>query len=402
MRLSDVWVGFIGLLFIGFIGFVVYGVVVSEEDLGGGCIDVNRAAGFLYDVCYDSLSGNVLMLVEGNLEYEVVGFGVEFIDSSGGRKYDLVYEDVDLDYLYRFGASSNPEMINLTLGVVEVFDLPVCDVPRVVSVKDCLTKNPGWGKGSVNGTVVEYGKYDVEPVEYDISEYNVSLLDEFWSSICVSNWSCGEWEECVEGYQYRDCVDLNGCYAALNVPNTVQICGEVCFEDWVCEWGDCVNGMMNPNCYDKNDCGTKYIFPPNVSCDFGGECVPDIVCSEWSSCDINYDFESLIGNGTLGISGVRSRVCRDSNDCVESLVDVKSCSVGEDVYTETFIECGGEYVGVYDANSDELVARIESSGSEVNIYFDAGNSICEHCYDGAWNYDEEGIDCGGSCVDCEV
>jgi len=38
----------------------------------------------------------------------------------------------------------------------------------------------------------------------------------------------------------------------------------------------------------------------------------------------------------------------------------------------------------------------------MDIYFDdrGDDSYCDYCYDGILNSDEEGIDCGGSCMSC--
>lgn len=401
MRLSDVWVWVVSVFGVLLLGHILFNFILVEEVSGPECVDVNRAAGFLYDVCYDSLTGNILMLVEGDMLYEFDRFGVVFYDGSS-RVYDLIYEDVDSSQLYKFGASMNPGKINLTIEVAEDLGLPVCEEPRVVPVKDCQTKNPGWGKGSINGTVIEYTGEEIAPAYENVSEIDFDIRDNIWRSFCESDWECGAWEECMDGYQYRNCVDLNGCYAAVDVPNTVQVCGDVCEESWVCEWSDCVDGLTIPNCYDENDCGTEYIFPPSVVCSFGGGCIPNIVCEDWSSCDIDYDFLDLAGEGVSGLGGVRTRVCRDTMGCVESVVDVKNCSVGLDIYTEKFAECGEQYLGVYDSNSGDLVARVGGGDGDVfNVYLDSGERvICEHCYNEVQDMDESGVDCGGSCGEC--
>ena len=41
---------------------------------------------------------------------------------------------------------------------------------------------------------------------------------------CISNWSCGEWSNCINGTQTRQCEDLNGCNT--NKPKTEKTCVE--------------------------------------------------------------------------------------------------------------------------------------------------------------------------------
>ncbi|NPE26412.1 hypothetical protein HNV12_00205 [Methanococcoides sp. SA1] len=406
MRLSEIWVAVITFLGISIIVYVSLSMVFVEENSGPECIEVNRAAGFLYDVCYDTLSNNILMLVEGEMDYDFDSFEVVFFDPQF-RRFDLIYEDVNLSQLYKFGANSNPEYINLTLNVKEEFDLPICEEPRKVLIKDCLTNNPGWGKGSLDGTVLERYVSDLRSVRYNISDLVApEVKEELWKSFCDSNWECGEWEECNDGFQYRDCFDLNGCYVALDVPSIARPCGESCVESWVCEWGECVDGFAAPNCYDENDCGTTYVIPPKIQCSFDLGCVPEIVCGDWSKCVLNYDLFDLAGEGVEELGGSRFRVCSDSNGCVESLKDTRDCSIGVDIYTERFVDCGEQYIGVYDTIDESLIARIGGGTSDdprLDIYLDSGEGedvICAHCLNGVLDVDETGVDCGGTCEPC--
>jgi len=47
-----------------------------------------------------------------------------------------------------------------------------------------------------------------------------------------------------------------------------------------------------------------------------------------------------------------------------------------------------------------LIARIGGEESGFSVYFDSGDSVCEHCYNGVQDVDEVGVDCGGSCGVC--
>jgi len=41
---------------------------------------------------------------------------------------------------------------------------------------------------------------------------------------CVENWQCGEWSDCENGIQTRECIDVNNCGTEYNKPQTVQTC----------------------------------------------------------------------------------------------------------------------------------------------------------------------------------
>ncbi|MGM5482284.1 MAG: hypothetical protein ACQESF_02370 [Nanobdellota archaeon] len=67
--------------------------------------------------------------------------------------------------------------------------------------------------------------------------------------------------------------------------------------------------------------------------------------------------------------------------------------------------CGGE--SVYKCNDDNNIAS--NGDSEINIQDDSkSDSLVDkplpeiHCNDNILNYDEEAVDCGGSCPECEV
>ncbi len=47
---------------------------------------------------------------------------------------------------------------------------------------------------------------------------------------CIENWSCGLWNECVNGSQTRICQDLNECGTELEKPITEKKCGEKAIE----------------------------------------------------------------------------------------------------------------------------------------------------------------------------
>ena len=44
------------------------------------------------------------------------------------------------------------------------------------------------------------------------------------SYICIENWECNGWSECVDGEQTRNCVDSSQCGTTLDKPPLVQEC----------------------------------------------------------------------------------------------------------------------------------------------------------------------------------
>jgi hypothetical protein len=83
---------------------------------------------------------------------------------------------------------------------------------------------------------------------------------------------------------------------------------------------------------------------------------------------------------------------------------VESCSINSDTEIERTKWCNEDYLNIYEG--DKLVARVkESEISKFNkinkiSYTDKLPDYCSYCFDGIKNYDEEEIDCGGSCPDC--
>jgi len=342
------------------------------------------------------------MLVKGESDYYFSTFRVSFFDG-GNRTYDLGYNVDDVSQLYKFHAERNPLIVNLDLNVLGAVDSG-CKKIKELPVRYCVTRHPGDGKGSLNGSVVEY--YVPLPLptreEYPITNY--SEKEKVWMNVCRSDWDCSKWEECDGILQRRSCEDLNGCIIPIGSPNTVRYCGEECVEEWSCDWGDCIDGFMEPVCSDLNNCGTEFDKPGVMSCDTQEVCRPDVFCEGWGECVVDYGLLDLVGKDIGRLNGVRSRVCSDRSGCVEARKEEENCSIGVDIYVKKFSKCGEDFIGIYNSLNDNLIARIKEGDDEpyMDIYFDdRGNeTYCDYCYDGILNSDEDGIDCGGSCMPC--
>jgi hypothetical protein len=394
----------IGLVAVVIVVFFVVSFVLTEVTEGPTeCVDVSAAAGFVYDICYDSYTQNVFMLVKGESDYYLDTFRVSFFDDRN-RSYDLGYNVDNASQLYKFYASRNPLTIELDLNVFGGDSS--CESTKELKVKYCETRRPGDGRGSLNGSEVE----DYVPVapspslEYPDANYTEKEIA--WMDVCRSDWNCSEWEECDGEFQRRSCVDLNGCIIPVGSPDAVRYCGAECFENWDCEWGDCVRGFMTPSCRDLSNCGTEFDKPGAMSCVSGVVCELEVVCGDWGECEIDYGLLDLIGEDVGGFVGTRSRVCVDRSGCVESKSEIESCTTGVDIYVRKFEKCGESFIGIYNRLNDKLIARVregKAGESSMDIYFDerGDDAYCDYCYDGVLNANEEGIDCGGDCMSCE-
>ncbi len=383
-------------------------VVNSEE-----CVDVNAAPSFSYDSCYDAYSKTIFLEIKrGKDDYKINFLKVSFFDFDS-QFYKLT--DVPVmggSQAYKISAERNPQNLDVVFDVVKNFSVPICNNTKKVFVSYCPARVNENGFNVSISPLDGVGADDYVEVVKDVFSnsdiFNLNLVDRemVWESKCKSDWKCGEWESCVDGVQRRGCKDVNKCFVSTNVPLAVRYCNGTCVEDWKCEWSGCSGGYTVPACRDLNDCGTSYDVPQKLECNFLGECVPDIECGEWTSCEVNYNFMNLIEEKVSSLEGIKSRICRDKNFCVDSEEEIRSCSVGVDIYVKKFIRCGAEFIGVYNKLNDNLIARVKEGTGEnlyMDIYFDdrENSSYCDYCYDNVLDGDETGIDCGGDCMSCD-
>jgi len=376
------------------------------------CIEVNKVASFIYDVCYDAYSKNLFIEVERRFDsYRVNALKVSFFDFID-KSYALTdVPGTEETRAYKISAEKNPKNIYVRLDVVKDFSAPICDEPRSLFVRYCPVASQQEG---VNVSLSPLAGVDVEDFieigkssRQDSDIMGLSLVDKerIWKSQCESSWRCGSWESCEDGIQKRECNDTKGCFIPTDVPETTGYCDGTCVEKWECEWSDCKNGFTVPKCKDLNNCGTSYNVPQKLSCGGAKECVPNFQCDDWSTCEVDYDFIDLVEGEISSLTGSKSRYCVDKNGCAEPEQEVIECSVGVDIYTKRFSKCGQDFVGVYNKLNNELIARISEGDKDkpfLNINLDDNRDeiYCDYCFDGRLSGDEEGVDCGGSCEAC--
>ena len=375
------------------------------------CIEVNKVTSFVYDVCYDAYSKSIFIEAKRSFDsYRINALQISFFDFVE-RSHSLTDVPNTKDSkAYKIPAEKNPETIYVSLDIVKDFSAPICEEPRSLFVRYCPL---GEQEDTVNVSLSPLAGVNVKDFieierspRQDSDVFSLDLVDKerVWKSQCESRWNCGSWEDCEGGVQKRECEDTKECFIPTDVPDTVQYCDGTCVENWECVWSGCKGGFTVPNCKDLSSCGTSYSIPQKLSCGDDKDCVPDIQCDAWSSCEVDYNFMDLVEGNIDALTGSKSRFCADNNGCADPQQEVKECSVSVDVYTKRFSKCGQDFIGVYNRLDNELIARI-SEGSDdapaLNINLDDEESIyCDYCSDGRMSGDEEGVDCGGSCKAC--
>lgn len=130
-----------------------------------------------------------------------------------------------------------------------------------------------------------------------------------------------------------------------------------------------------------------------------GICIPNLKCGDWSDCQVNYNFESLINPDR--IEGLEYKSCTDLNKCIPDIIGSRACISKINVTVSTGFWCGREYTEVMDKNG-KIVARLDTKNQSnyLDVNINLGEDYCFYCYDQKKNYDETDVDCGGSCKSC--
>ena len=386
-----------------------------EEVVDSECIEVNKVTSFVYESCYDVYTKTIFINVERSPDtYNLKSFEFSFFDVDQQAYKISDVPNVGESKAYKITAEKNPENLNVRMNIIKDFSAEVCEEPRIIFVGYCPSRVPG--EEEISGDISPFR--DVSPNSFiEVSDFDqegsdtfsMSLVDKeaVWETQCSSSWACSDWEACVDGVQKRSCQDTRECQVPTNKPDTVRYCDGTCKENWECTWEECRNGFTVPECTDVNRCGTTFELPQKLSC--GEEsltCVPDIVCGDWTSCEVDYNFLDLVGGAITDLTGSKSRLCVDRNKCSVPQEESRECSVNVDVYTKRFIKCGKEYIGIYNRLDNDLIARVDIGTDEnphLNLFLDdqADSEYCDYCFNGVMDGDETGIDCGGGCMSCD-
>lgn len=382
----------------------------TQSPSHNSCTDVNKLDGFQYASCYDPSSKTIFLSIKReNSSYAVRKFKVSFVDLAS-EYYELgTIPKKGERKEYQIPANKNPLVLNINLGISESLPKKICK-QKDVFVNYCPIgtggKNIHISIASIGGTnssdFIKINK--TRDFASDLLSMNLANKEKIWESTCKSDWICKDWGECNNGVQRRSCNDISECAVSTTSPTRVKTCNGECVENWECQWSSCKSGFTFPTCKDLNKCGTFYNVPKKLQCTNTNDCSPNVVCGNWTACDINYNFTDIQTKTITQISGQQSRICADKNRCVEKHEETRQCSTGVDIYTKVIKRCGKNYLEVYNAQGNKTLAILRKATGErnyLNIYFGNRKDVsCEYCSDGRMDGDETGIDCGGSCKSC--
>jgi len=383
-------------IFVLFLGFFYLGVLSfsdDEEKNNDECIKVSSGADFIFDACYDLATETIFLDVKRSSfsSYDVVNFEITYVDDDVKKSFKLsAIPGIGESNTLNFPSEKNPNRVELLANLADDVSKDYCVELKRVYVRDCIRE-------SSKDPIREEQKLNIN-ITYTNKE-------EFWKGICDSDWSCGEWGECLGGVQRRDCIDGKKCILPIDSPRETRYCSGACQEDWECAWSVCESGFSTPTCYDKNKCGTNYNEPGRIRCNSGRSCVPDIECGEWSECKVDYTFIDFEERREFDqIKGERTRLCEDLSSCLASVAETQECSTNLDVFIKPVSKCGQDYVEVYNELGGELIGRLKEAEEDSPLRISLGDNdlYCDHCYNNKLDEDEEDIDCGGeNCIPCE-
>jgi parallel beta-helix repeat protein len=131
-------------------------------------------------------------------------------------------------------------------------------------------------------------------------------------------------------------------------------------------------------------------------------CTVNWTCEDWGDCSYEYNAQKLIYG--LPLDGEQRRICRDLNKCASNKLERKFCSAKQEILVEKINWCNQEYMELKN-HEGRVISRLKrgKNGGYLDVDFALmGQGYCEYCFDDVQNFDEKGIDCGGSCISCEL
>lgn len=191
-------------------------------------------------------------------------------------------------------------------------------------------------------------------------------------------------------------------YSSINITWNIKAVESDCEEDWVCYWSPCNEYYYKhpKDCVDENRCRTNLNYPEPRKC----TCKPEFNCTEWGECYADYNLKDLV-EGRVIVEGKQERICVDPTLCVQHLAtESRPCDMNVPVEIKKAEWCNEDYIEVYDKGTGKLVSRIKESADltrlQLSLMPTSVEGYCSYCFDGVMNYNEEGVDCGGSCMAC--
>lgn len=285
-----------------------------------------------------------------------------------------------LNKKYKIDTSKNSAQIpldeNPSQVILDIYissnQINYCPLEKTILIQNCTDFSVVIEPGQTANTTNKSGNTS------DIIPVNLTNRTFLFNSSCVSNWVCSPWEQCVSGIQRRNCIDKNKCQIESNFPDFTKNCTS-CNENWRCSWSQCTSGLSTPTCTDLNNCGTNFSIPSEIAC-INSQCTPDIACSDWSACKVDYTFQDL--TNVQNLNGIKTRLCQDKNNCAYPSYESQDCSMRVDIISKHVTICNQEYIEIYDKLSGVLLARInnqtlaENPSLNINLYESPENISC--------------------------
>ncbi|MGK0209327.1 MAG: hypothetical protein ACI83O_000600 [Patescibacteria group bacterium] len=366
------------------------------------CVASPTASSVLSSACYDAFSKQIYLEVQNNepllndarmtfifFDYSESSVTFDIPSSGSSSYYSMPAEKNPINAEFYYSSSSVS-----FCGDILAMPVAYCSADLINSEDSMVTLLSE--HSSTNFTFIESPSSSSDAIDLSLVE-----PEQIWDSICSSSWDCGSWGNCVDGFEKRECVDSSKCVVPSSSISEVRVCSNSCIPDWQCEWSECNGGASFSTCTDLSACGIASDIPSSIAC--ADTCDPVFTCEPWSACNADYDFLTL-SHGSFALTGEQSRYCHDDNSCTDSTFETRDCSLAVDVYTENFNACGTSYIGVYNSIDNSLLAKIDQTTDVdvMNLDLSASPiSYCDYCSDGIKNFDEERIDCGGSCASCD-
>jgi hypothetical protein len=389
--------------------------IYSGEKPSEECVDPSAYMNLRYDVCYGAYSKNLLInVIRGRDIYDIQNITMSFKDSIEETTTIKNIPVPGETKSYKIYSSKNPGEVTFSLNVSIEENLNFCK-DKTIFVRSCgiseeLNLTGNISQVGTSSNITSNFTVTKPTPSADLLSPDLVNKNGIWEPICKSEWICSDWEECTEGIQKRDCNDKNSCFISTSIPDFARPCDNICRESWQCEWSSCIDGNSVPTCIDKNSCGTEYSKPKEVDCGIK-KCTPDLQCGNWSNCKTNYEFNDL-NSGIQNLEGIKSRLCEDKNNCVNSQYETQNCSMKLNIYSKSVVWCGKKYIEIYDKTTNKMLSRIKNDKQgnlpliEISLDIDSskiGDSTqdyCDYCFNGIKDNDEQGVDCGGSCKEC--
>ncbi len=177
---------------------------------------------------------------------------------------------------------------------------------------------------------------------------------------------------------------------------------EECFPMYLCgNWTECSEGLQARECTDIH-CNRQKLIERRF-CGDARNCRPQIECSDWSQCVYTEKTTDIIG-GKIIFGGYSVRECADINNCVDSFTEEDICKDTTTLEIKKIEECGIEYLVAKDPSTQRTLVKVALENlkdQRLDITFTQGETkYCSACYNTIKDIEEQAIDCGGPCKPC--